>query len=168
MGELFLMYFPKVSLTKALWSRESIIFATGHGLLPSYLIKFRLHHSDNCSYGYMGDLLHYATCCHLTSSFHFTQLSTENTLIWFKNLLLNKLSRIKIAKLISFLTDNEDLQMSNRKQSAHPTPIQISLLYQDFRLMDHVMFFLPASTVPTRTESSTFHFSRRPQASCTW
>ncbi|GBN12913.1 hypothetical protein AVEN_11040-1 [Araneus ventricosus] len=30
-------------------------------------------------------------------------------LLWWKNLLLNKLSRIKIAKLISFLTDNENL-----------------------------------------------------------
>ncbi|GBM36788.1 hypothetical protein AVEN_98618-1 [Araneus ventricosus] len=43
------------------------------------------------------------------SSFHFTKPSTENTLLWRKNLLLNKLSIIKIAKLISFLIDNEDL-----------------------------------------------------------
>ncbi|GBN60334.1 hypothetical protein AVEN_237796-1 [Araneus ventricosus] len=53
--------------------------------------------------------LHYATSCHLTSSFHFTKPSAENTLLWWKNLLLNKLSRMKIAKLISFLTDNENL-----------------------------------------------------------
>ncbi|GBL77964.1 hypothetical protein AVEN_143289-1 [Araneus ventricosus] len=30
------------------------------------------------------------------------------------------------------------------------------------------MFSLPANTVPTRKESNTFHFSRRPQANCTW
>ncbi|GBN79987.1 hypothetical protein AVEN_86648-1 [Araneus ventricosus] len=53
--------------------------------------------------------LHNATSCHLTSSFHFTKPSAENTRLWRKNLFLNKLSRIKIAKLISFLTDNEDL-----------------------------------------------------------
>ncbi|GBN82765.1 hypothetical protein AVEN_200382-1 [Araneus ventricosus] len=46
---------------------------------------------------------------HLTSSFHFTKPSAENTLLWWKNLLLNKLARIKIAKLIYFLTENENL-----------------------------------------------------------
>ncbi|GBN04034.1 hypothetical protein AVEN_61513-1 [Araneus ventricosus] len=59
--------------------------------------------------GEMRDLLHYATSCHLTSSFHFAILSAENTLFWWKNFLLNKLSRIKTAKLISFLTDNLDI-----------------------------------------------------------
>ncbi|GBM04115.1 hypothetical protein AVEN_247980-1 [Araneus ventricosus] len=44
-----------------------------------------------------------------TSPFHFTTPSAENTLLRWKNLLLNKLSRIKIAKLISFLTDKENL-----------------------------------------------------------
>ncbi|GBL83532.1 hypothetical protein AVEN_196376-1 [Araneus ventricosus] len=34
--------------------------------------------------------------------------------------------------------------------------------------MGVVMFSLPANTVPTRKESSTFHFSRKPQTSCTW
>ncbi|GBL81663.1 hypothetical protein AVEN_93449-1 [Araneus ventricosus] len=55
------------------------------------------------------DPLHYATSCPFTPSCHFTKPSAELTLLWWKNLLLNKLSRIRISKLISFLTDNEDL-----------------------------------------------------------
>ncbi|GBN40740.1 hypothetical protein AVEN_270294-1 [Araneus ventricosus] len=73
--------FPKVSLTQASWSRESIPYATGHGLFPSYLYRFRLHHSNICACGEKGDPLHYATSCHLTSSFHFTKQSAENTLL---------------------------------------------------------------------------------------
>ncbi|GBM03627.1 hypothetical protein AVEN_204473-1 [Araneus ventricosus] len=37
---------PKVTLTPGSWSRESIFFAIGHGPFPSYLCRFRLHHSD--------------------------------------------------------------------------------------------------------------------------
>ncbi|GBM94285.1 hypothetical protein AVEN_154618-1 [Araneus ventricosus] len=37
---------PKASLTQPTWSRESILFATGHGPFPSYLYRFRLYHSD--------------------------------------------------------------------------------------------------------------------------
>ncbi|GBN32285.1 hypothetical protein AVEN_213127-1 [Araneus ventricosus] len=35
--------------------------------------------------------------------------SAENTELWWKSVLSNKLSRIKIAKLVSFLTENENL-----------------------------------------------------------
>ncbi|GBM47925.1 hypothetical protein AVEN_113550-1 [Araneus ventricosus] len=79
---------------------------------PSYLYRFRLHHSDICACGEKGDSLHYATSCHITLSYHFTKPSAENTLIlqlWWKGLLSNKLSRINIAKLISFLAETENL-----------------------------------------------------------
>ncbi|GBM38589.1 hypothetical protein AVEN_71694-1 [Araneus ventricosus] len=99
----------KVTLTPASWSRESILFATGHGPFPSYLYRFRLHHSDICTCGEKGDPLHYATSCHMTLSYHFIKPSAENTQIWWKSVLSNKLSRIKIFKLISFLTENENL-----------------------------------------------------------
>ncbi|GBM69215.1 hypothetical protein AVEN_210437-1 [Araneus ventricosus] len=39
----------------------------------------------------------------------YVKLSAGHILLWWRNLLLNKLSRIKIAKLTSFLTDNADL-----------------------------------------------------------
>ncbi|GBM17740.1 hypothetical protein AVEN_56050-1 [Araneus ventricosus] len=83
---------------------ESILVRVGR--LRSYLYRLRLHHSDICACGEKGDTLYYATSCHL---FIFTKLRAEHTLIGRKNLLLNKLSRIKMAKLMSFLTDDEDL-----------------------------------------------------------
>ncbi|GBM46793.1 hypothetical protein AVEN_215793-1 [Araneus ventricosus] len=45
----------------------------------------------------------------MTSSYHFTKPSAENTQLWWKSVLSNKLSRINIAKFISFLTKNENL-----------------------------------------------------------
>ncbi|GBM78930.1 hypothetical protein AVEN_26727-1 [Araneus ventricosus] len=42
-------------------------------------------------------------------SYHFTKPSAENIQLWWKNVLSNKLSRIKISKFISFLTENENL-----------------------------------------------------------
>ncbi|GBL90767.1 hypothetical protein AVEN_215508-1 [Araneus ventricosus] len=52
-------------------------------------------------------------------------LSTENTQIWWKSVLSNKLSRIKKAKLISFLTENENLI----KQPPDATSSSDSYLY---------------------------------------
>ncbi|GBN05825.1 hypothetical protein AVEN_121641-1 [Araneus ventricosus] len=45
----------------------------------------------------------------MTLSYHFTKPSAENTQLWWKSVLSNKLSRIKTSKLISFLTENENL-----------------------------------------------------------
>ncbi|GBL95830.1 hypothetical protein AVEN_200957-1 [Araneus ventricosus] len=45
----------------------------------------------------------------MTLSYHFTKSSAENTQLWWKRVLSNKLSRINIAKLIYFLTENENL-----------------------------------------------------------
>ncbi|GBM26782.1 hypothetical protein AVEN_127743-1 [Araneus ventricosus] len=45
----------------------------------------------------------------MTLSYNFTKPSAENTQLWWKSILSNKLSRINIAKLISFLTENENL-----------------------------------------------------------
>ncbi|GBN61814.1 hypothetical protein AVEN_120502-1 [Araneus ventricosus] len=53
--------------------------------------------------------VHYSTSRHMTLSYHFAKPCAENTQLWWKSLLLNKLSRIKIAEMIYFLTDNEDL-----------------------------------------------------------
>ncbi|GBN84422.1 hypothetical protein AVEN_72050-1, partial [Araneus ventricosus] len=51
----------KVSLTQASWSRESILFPMGYGPFPSYLSRFRLHHSDIWACLKMGDRLHHET-----------------------------------------------------------------------------------------------------------
>ncbi|GBM57606.1 hypothetical protein AVEN_216353-1 [Araneus ventricosus] len=108
-GRAIFNILPKVTLTPVVWSRESILLAIGHGPFPSYLYRFRLHHSDICTCGEKGDPLHYATSCHMTLSYHFTKPSVENTQLWWKSVLSNKLSRIKISKLIYFLIENENL-----------------------------------------------------------
>ncbi|GBL63252.1 hypothetical protein AVEN_247737-1 [Araneus ventricosus] len=64
--------------------------------------------------------LHYATSCHMTLSYHFTKPSAENTQLWWKSLLSNKLSRINIDKLISFLTENKNLIKQHRRHQSHP------------------------------------------------
>ncbi|GBM19858.1 hypothetical protein AVEN_186135-1 [Araneus ventricosus] len=56
-----------------------------------------------------GDPLHYAISCHMTLSYHFTKPSAENTQLWWRSLLSNKLSRSNIDKLTSFLTEIENL-----------------------------------------------------------
>ncbi|GBM68319.1 hypothetical protein AVEN_24178-1 [Araneus ventricosus] len=47
-GRYIFNILPKVSLTQASWSRESILFATGHTPFPSYLYIVRLNHSFRC------------------------------------------------------------------------------------------------------------------------
>ncbi|GBL81953.1 hypothetical protein AVEN_50538-1 [Araneus ventricosus] len=108
-GRAIFNILPEVTLTPASWSRESILFATGHGPFPRYLYRFRLHPSDICTCGAKGDPLHYATSCHMTLSYHFTKPSAENIQLWWKSLLSNKLSRINTAKLICFLSEKENL-----------------------------------------------------------
>ncbi|GBL79003.1 hypothetical protein AVEN_48961-1 [Araneus ventricosus] len=76
-GRAIFNILSKVTLTPASWSRESILFATGHGPSYSYLYRFRLHHSDICACGEKGDPLHYVTSCHMTLSYHFTKPSAE-------------------------------------------------------------------------------------------
>ncbi|GBM06219.1 hypothetical protein AVEN_269622-1 [Araneus ventricosus] len=78
-GRAIFNILPKVTLTPASWSRESILFATGHCPFSSYLYRFRRHHSDICACGEKADSLHYATFCHTTLSYHFIKPSAENT-----------------------------------------------------------------------------------------
>ncbi|GBN24027.1 hypothetical protein AVEN_23215-1 [Araneus ventricosus] len=61
------------------------------------------------AYAGKGDPIHYATSIHMALSYHFTKPSAENTQHLWKSVLSNTLSSIKISKLISFLTENENL-----------------------------------------------------------
>ncbi|GBN23049.1 hypothetical protein AVEN_201481-1 [Araneus ventricosus] len=102
-GRAIFNILPKVSLTQAKFMVKRI-HHLGYGprSFTSYLYRFRLHHSDTCACGEKED----ATSCHMTLSYHFTKPSAANTQLWWKGLLSNKLSRIKIAELISFLIEN--------------------------------------------------------------
>ncbi|GBL75780.1 hypothetical protein AVEN_155071-1 [Araneus ventricosus] len=105
---------PKVTTNPVPWTRESILLATGYGPFPSYLHMFNFHHSDLCACGEVGTPFHYATTCHLTASYHFTKPNENLTSIWWRNILTNKLSRLKIINLVSFLIENEDNKTSIR------------------------------------------------------
>ncbi|GBN12264.1 hypothetical protein AVEN_126193-1 [Araneus ventricosus] len=78
-GRAIFNILPNVILTPASWSRESILFATGHGSFPSCLYRFRLHHSEICTCGEKGNPLHYATSCHMTLSY-ILQKQVQKTL----------------------------------------------------------------------------------------
>ncbi|GBM35752.1 hypothetical protein AVEN_108953-1 [Araneus ventricosus] len=93
-GRAIFNILPKVTLTPASWSRESILFAGSHAPFPSYLSpqamvlfeaisRFRLHHWDICACEEKGDPLHYATSCHMTLSYHFkrTKCRKYSTLV---------------------------------------------------------------------------------------
>ncbi|GBO32645.1 hypothetical protein AVEN_109404-1, partial [Araneus ventricosus] len=62
--------------------------------------------------------------CHMKLTYHFTNRSAENSQHWWKSVFPNKLSRINKPKLISFLTDNEDLmkQPSDATSSSDSDP----------------------------------------------
>ncbi|GBM01699.1 hypothetical protein AVEN_271947-1 [Araneus ventricosus] len=61
---------PRASNKPVGWKREEIMFVTGHGPFPSYLLRFNLRTHDNCSCGEKGDPIHYATKCPFTLSWH--------------------------------------------------------------------------------------------------
>ncbi|GBN16027.1 hypothetical protein AVEN_57792-1 [Araneus ventricosus] len=100
---------PKVSTNPAPWSREQILFTTGHDPFQNYLKRFKLNNSDLSAYGEIGKPFHFATSCDLTSSYNFKKPREDLTSISCQNLLGNKLSRLNISRLMSFLTKHENL-----------------------------------------------------------
>ncbi|GBN84929.1 hypothetical protein AVEN_90179-1 [Araneus ventricosus] len=78
---------PRVSNKPVGWNREEIMFVTGHGPFPSYLLRFNLRTRDNCSCGRKGDPMHYATKCPFTFSWHFQTPTVSLKLQWLKNIL---------------------------------------------------------------------------------
>ncbi|GBM53508.1 hypothetical protein AVEN_261278-1 [Araneus ventricosus] len=57
-----------VHLKPVFWTREEILFVTGHGPFPSFFNCFYLSDSDSCARGDVGDPIHYVTSCPLTLS----------------------------------------------------------------------------------------------------
>ncbi|GBO09273.1 hypothetical protein AVEN_262645-1, partial [Araneus ventricosus] len=43
------------------WRREELLFVSGHGPFPPYLLRLNLRTNDNCSCGEKGNPMHYAT-----------------------------------------------------------------------------------------------------------
>ncbi|GBN58453.1 hypothetical protein AVEN_161348-1 [Araneus ventricosus] len=100
---------PRVSNKPVGRNREEIMFVTGHGPFPSYLLSFSLRTHDNCSCGEKGDPIHYATKCPLTLSWHFQTPTVSLKLRWLKNIPMNNFSRTRLRLLIRFICDENNL-----------------------------------------------------------
>ncbi|GBL98839.1 hypothetical protein AVEN_165686-1 [Araneus ventricosus] len=100
---------PKVKITPSPWKRPEIMFVTGYSPFSTYLKRFNIRNNDSCGCGYLGNPLHYATSCLFTISYHLTKPSTDLEPLWWKRVLINKISRAKIRYLIHFIAENEAL-----------------------------------------------------------
>ncbi|GBN31911.1 hypothetical protein AVEN_236560-1 [Araneus ventricosus] len=100
---------PRVSNKPVGWNREEIMFVTGHGPFPSYLLRFNLRTHDNCSCGEKGDPIHYATKCRLTLAWHFQTPTMSLKLQWLKHIFTNNLSRSRLRLLMRFICDENNL-----------------------------------------------------------
>ncbi|GBO10340.1 hypothetical protein AVEN_223325-1 [Araneus ventricosus] len=100
---------PRVSNKPIGWNTEEIMFVTGHGPFPSYLLRFNLRTHDNCSCGEKGDPIHYATKYPFTLFWHFQTPTVSLKLQWLKNILTNNFSRTRLRLLIRFICDENNL-----------------------------------------------------------
>ncbi|GBM18786.1 hypothetical protein AVEN_30192-1 [Araneus ventricosus] len=57
----------------------------------------------------VGTPFHYSSSCYLTASNNFYKPSENPASIWWRNILSNKLSRLKSINSVSFLIENENL-----------------------------------------------------------
>jgi len=69
-GRLIHNIIPIVNLQPIKWTRNEIMFLTGHGPFPSFLQRFHLAEIAYCPCGGIGTPIHYATECLLTFSYH--------------------------------------------------------------------------------------------------
>ncbi|GBM54123.1 hypothetical protein AVEN_119852-1 [Araneus ventricosus] len=102
-GRLIHNIIPKVSLHPINWTRNEVLFFTGHGHFPSFLHRFNLAETSFCSCGEIGTPIHYATVCLLTTSYHMAPPSQQHQPIWFRRVANNSTSRRNIHNLLHFL-----------------------------------------------------------------
>ncbi|GBL75165.1 hypothetical protein AVEN_194414-1 [Araneus ventricosus] len=102
-GRLIHNIIPKVSLDSINWTRNEVLFFTGHEPFPSFLQRFNLAETSFCSCGGIGTPIHYATVCLLTTSYHMAPPSQQHQPIWFRRVANNSTSRRKIHNLLHFL-----------------------------------------------------------------
>ncbi|GBN02556.1 hypothetical protein AVEN_89522-1 [Araneus ventricosus] len=100
---------PTPSFKNHNWDRREVMFFTEHGPFTSYLKRFNLRSSDDCSCGDIGTPLHYATSCPHTKNWHFSKPSSNNLLHWKKSILNNNQSRKRLQILMTFLMENDTL-----------------------------------------------------------
>ncbi|GBM21943.1 hypothetical protein AVEN_187942-1 [Araneus ventricosus] len=76
--------------------KPEIVFATGHDPFPTYLKRFSLRTTDFYGCGELGSPLLLSTSCGVISLFHLKKPSNDLEQLWWKRVLNNPLSRIKI------------------------------------------------------------------------
>ncbi|GBM42147.1 hypothetical protein AVEN_99064-1 [Araneus ventricosus] len=81
--------FKRVHLKPAFWTREKILFVTGHGPFPSFLNCFHLSYGESCACGEVGDPTHYATSCPLTLSWRIRKPLTSLESLLYQRVLEN-------------------------------------------------------------------------------
>ncbi|GBM04258.1 hypothetical protein AVEN_41065-1 [Araneus ventricosus] len=69
---------PKVSLQRINWTRNEVLFLTGHWPFSSFLQRFNLDETSFCPCGRIGTPIHYVTDCLLTASYHMTPPSQQH------------------------------------------------------------------------------------------
>ncbi|GBM54157.1 hypothetical protein AVEN_67265-1 [Araneus ventricosus] len=115
---------PSISLLPTNWIRENVMFFSQHGPLPAYLKMFHLSDSDYCSCGAIGTVVHYATECILTVSWHMRKPVPNFKQEWLKRVANNFLSRHKIRRIFKFISENRDFSRPpypSNFQRAQPT-----------------------------------------------
>ncbi|GBM54127.1 hypothetical protein AVEN_119855-1 [Araneus ventricosus] len=101
---------PPVSLRPTNWIRKNDIFISQHDPFPAYLKSFHLSHSDYCSCGGIDTaLLHYATECIYTVTWHMRKPVPNFEQEWLKRVANNLVSRHKIRGIVKFISENRDL-----------------------------------------------------------
>ncbi|GBL75329.1 hypothetical protein AVEN_194540-1 [Araneus ventricosus] len=108
-GRLIHNIIPKVSLQPINWTRNEILFFTGHGPFPSFLQRFNLAETSFCSCGGIDTPIHYATVRLLTTSYHMTPPSQQHQPVWFRSVANNSASRRKIYNFLQFLQKETSL-----------------------------------------------------------
>ncbi|GBN04473.1 hypothetical protein AVEN_84042-1 [Araneus ventricosus] len=85
-GRLIHRIIPKVSFQPINWTRNEVLFSTGHGAFPSYLQRFNLAETSFCSCGGIGTPIHYATECLLTVSYYMAPPNQQHQSVWFRGI----------------------------------------------------------------------------------
>ncbi|GBO40499.1 hypothetical protein AVEN_229755-1 [Araneus ventricosus] len=100
-GRLIHNIIPKVSLDSINWTRNEVLFFTGHGMSVSPKIQ----PCRNLFLFLWGNrhTIHYATVCLLRTSYHMAPPSQQHQPIWFRRVTNNSTSRRKIHNLLHFL-----------------------------------------------------------------
>ncbi|GBO12315.1 Putative protein in type-1 retrotransposable element R1DM [Araneus ventricosus] len=100
---------PLPSFRNHNWDRREIMYFSEHGPFTTYLKRFNLRTSEDCSCGDLGSPLHFATSCPHTKNWHFKKPSQNNILHWKKAILNNSQSRKRLKNLMTFLMENDIL-----------------------------------------------------------